>query len=178
MTQARSVDAAFALVPSSGRGEPPPSGGTTTPTTTPTTTTNPITAPVAATPLDVTGPSLSLLRLTPARIRVARGTTVRYSLSEPARVVFRVGRALVGRRVGSRCEPTTALNRALVRCLRWVRLPGGFSQAGRRGANSRWFAGRLAGRRLAAGRYRVVALSTDRAGNAGVARRAALTVIR
>ena len=168
-----SVTADFAALPPSGGGTNPPPGGTTTPTTT----TSPITSPVGATSIDP-APNLTLLRTSPARWRIGRGSTLAYSLSEAARVVFRVERAVTGRRVGGRCARTTALNRAQVRCLRWVRLPGGFAQSGRRGANSKRFSGRLAGRLLAAGRYRFVALYTDAAGQAGVARRAGFTVIR
>ena len=170
MSQARGITASFGLVPSGG-------GGTTTTTTT-TNTSSPITGPLTATPLDGTAPSLTLLRLRPTRFRVPGGTTVRYSLSEAAGVDFRVERALTGRRVGARCVRATTVNRARVRCLRWVRLRGRFTQSGRAGANSRRFSGRLAGVALRLGRHRLVALYRDGAGNVGVARRAAFTIVR
>jgi hypothetical protein len=49
---------------------------------------------------------------------------------------------------------------------------------GRRGANRARFRGRLGGRRLAAGRYRLAAVATDAAGNAGAPRRAAFRIRR
>jgi hypothetical protein len=176
MSAARDVGATFVENATGGGGTggggtPPPAGGTTPAAT------NPITGPLTTIALDVRPPRLSSLRATPGRFRARRGTTVRYTLSEPARVIFRIERSLGGRRVGGSCMPTTARNRSRPRCTRWKRLAGELAQSGRRGPNARRFGGSLAGRRLAAGRYRFAARPTDAAGNRGLVRRAAFTVV-
>ena len=88
---------------------------------------------------------LSGLRIEPARFRSAArgrsivrrgGAKVTYRLSGAAAVTFRVERRKGGR---------------------WVRVRGSFKQAGRAGANSLRFSGRVGGKRLRAGRYRLVA---------------------
>ncbi|HEX8204690.1 MAG TPA: PKD domain-containing protein [Solirubrobacteraceae bacterium] len=81
-------------------------------------------------------PTLSDLRLKPAKLRSGRGGRVTFRLDTAARVVFTIERAK-GRR--------------------FKKLAGSFTAQGRAGANSVRFKGRLAGRRLRAGRYRLVA---------------------
>ncbi len=98
----------------------------------------------------------------PAR---TRGTTITYRLSEAAAATFRVERALTGRRVGGRCVRTTRANRTRRACQRFVLLPGSFRQASTAGLNAFRFTGRLAGRALAPGGYRLVAVAADTAGN-------------
>jgi hypothetical protein len=88
--------------------------------------------------------------------RPRRGTTFRYRLSEPARVVF-----TVERRVGRR----------------FARV-GAFAQRAGAGANARRFSGRIGGRKLRPGRYRAILGATDAAGNRSRAKRAAFKVVR
>jgi hypothetical protein len=135
---------------------------------------------VIAPAADVLAPVASLLRsarfafpAAPSGASVARrvtGTTIRYRLSEAARVAFTVRRERAGRRVGLLCRPPTRANRLRPRCRRYVALRGSFTHAGRAGANAFRFTGRLAGRKLAPGLYRLVARPTDAAGNRGAAR--------
>jgi hypothetical protein len=80
----------------------------------------------------------------PGVIAVALGTQVRYKLSEAATAHFRVQRPKSGR---------------------YVTLRGGFTHAGSVGANSFKFTGRLGGRKLKPGRYRLVQVAVDAAGN-------------
>jgi hypothetical protein len=89
---------------------------------------------------------LSGLRIKPASLRSATrgrsivrrgGAKVSYRLSGAAAVTFRVERRHGGR---------------------WVRVRGRFKQAGKSGANSLRFSGRVGGKRLRAGRYRLVAI--------------------
>jgi sugar lactone lactonase YvrE len=91
------------------------------------------------------GPALISLRLSPRAFRAARrgpsispraGTRVTYDLAAPARVRFAVQRAVRGA---------------------YRRVPGGFAHQGSAGANSFRFSGRVRGRRLRPGRYRLVA---------------------
>jgi hypothetical protein len=101
-------------------------------------------------------PRVTGYRLAPKVFRAARrggslavarvGTRVRYRLSEPARVVFRVQR----------------LRRD--RGARYVLLRGSFSRRSRGGRNVVRFTGRLRRHRLAPGRYRLVITAVDAQG--------------
>jgi uncharacterized delta-60 repeat protein len=119
---------------------------------------------------DSTAPVLTGLRLTPPRfprgnrlpaLKGARATRrspqIRFTLSEPARVRFTFKRARHGR---------------------YRPVPGSFTVNARAGASRVRFHGRLtARRRLAPGRYRLIATPVDRAGNTGNARRAAFRLL-
>ena len=85
-----------------------------------------------------------------------RGTTVRYELTGAAAVGFTVERALRGRVVGGRCRKQTPANRGKRKCTRFKKLRGGFSHQGAAGPNSFRFSGRLRGRALRPGKYRLV----------------------
>ena len=105
---------------------------------------------------------LSGLRLSPTRFRsrgVKRGkpplgTTLSYRLSVAARVVFTVERARQGRRVKGACRKPTRANRARRSCTRWIAV-GRFGVDGKAGANTTRFAGKVGGRPLAPGGYRI-----------------------
>ena len=103
---------------------------------------------------DLLVPQLSGLRA--GTLRGRGSMVVRYTLSERAVVTFTVQRRAKGR---------------------WVRLRGAVRQTGAAGANrlrvSRW-----KGRRLKPGRYRLVAVARDLAGNQAPPRRAAFRVVR
>jgi hypothetical protein len=87
-------------------------------------------------------------------------------------VAFRVDRALAGRRSHGSCRRATRRNRRGRRCTRYRKVRGGIDQAGVLGANSLAFNGRLSGKRLAVGRYRLVAVASGFAGNSARATRA------
>jgi hypothetical protein len=95
---------------------------------------------------------------------VRKGTTVRYRLSEAARVSVTVKRALAGRRVAGRCEKPTRSNGGARRCARLRRI-GRFAIDSRAGTNSHGFSGRIGTRSLAVGRYRATLVASDAAGN-------------
>jgi hypothetical protein len=109
-------------------------------------------------------PRVSRLRLIPFAFRAARrggptgrrgGALVRFVLSEPARVTFRVQR-----KVG----------------LRWRTVRGVFRRAGHTGLNRLHFRGRIGGHRLAVGRYRLVVGAVDRLGARSIVRRAGFRI--
>jgi len=114
-------------------------------------------APGTGAPRDVTRPGLSRFGLSRSVFRAARsgpalavrrpavGTKLRFRLSEAATVRLAVQRRVKTRRGGRR----------------WKTLKGSATLAGRVGANAFTFRGRLAGRRLAAGRYRLLARAQD-----------------
>ena len=95
----------------------------------------------------------------------ARGTRVSYRLSEAATATFRVQRVLAGRRVRGHCVRPSRANRGRRRCTRYRTLRGSFSHTGTAGRNRFRFSGRLRGRKLRPGRYRLVATATDAAAN-------------
>lgn len=121
-------------------------------------------------PPDLVAPQLSGLTISPASFRAkgavasaAVGGAVRYRLSEPAGVAFSVERVLVGHRRGKRCLSGPGQGRP---CPLFRKLRGGFAVTGAAGLNRVGFNGRLRGRALPPGRYRLVAVATDAAGNA------------
>ena len=93
-----------------------------------------------------------------------RGTKVSFRLNEAATVRFTVTRRAKGRRVKrgkkTRCVKPTRKNRKGKRCTRVVTLKGSFTRNGIAGKNSFHFTGRLRGRKLKPGRYRLVATAT------------------
>ncbi len=115
--------------------------------------------PRPADPRDLVAPTVRGLAVRPNRLRRGRRAWIAWSESESASVTFRLER-LRGRRA------------------RWVRLTGSFRRSGAVGANRLRFAGRLRGRLLIPGRYRVVAMARDGAGNVSSPARAAFRIVR
>jgi hypothetical protein len=103
-------------------------------------------------------PRLNNLSVRPFAFRAGplRGAVVRFTLSEPAIVRLRV-------------ERRTALGR-------WAGVRGLLVRTGRAGANAFRFTGAIGGRRLGPGRYRFVAVATDRLGARSFVRRAQFRV--
>lgn len=126
--------------------------------------------PVGPPPPDHTAPVLSQLAISPPAFKAARsgasisaaGGNVYFRLSEPARVSFRVERGGQGHRRGKRCLAGPGEGR---KCTRFSKLRGSFAAESGLGLSSVRFRGRLGGRALAPGRYRLVATATDPAGN-------------
>lgn len=86
--------------------------------------------------------------------RLPVGTTFRFRLNHAASVRLTFSQVVSGRRVGRRCENTTRSNRAKRRCARYESR-GGLSVDARAGMNRIAFRGKLRGRTLKPGRYRV-----------------------
>lgn len=110
------------------------------------------------------------------RRMVPRGTSFRYVLSEPARVIFTIDRKVLGRKVRGRCVRPTGRNSGRRRCVRYRRVSS-FSQQGQERANRRRFSGRVGGRSLRAGAYRATVRAIDAAGNRSRARRLHFRVV-
>jgi hypothetical protein len=132
-------------------------------------------------------PVLAQLWLSPWRFRaasrsasvaVSTGTTVRFRLSEAATVRLLAERARSGRRRGRKCVAPRRARPTAKRCTRFVAVKGRATASGKAGSNRLRFRGRLAGRRLAPGRYRLVVTAIDQAGNRSRAKRAGFTVVR
>jgi hypothetical protein len=100
--------------------------------------------------LDRARPVLSRVSLRPFAFRAGRRARLRFSLSEQARVIVRIQRRRRSRRGGR---------------FRYVRLRGRFSVTRRGGRNAVRFRGRLRGRALRPGRYRLALVAVDAARN-------------
>jgi hypothetical protein len=103
------------------------------------------------------------------RLAVRKAVTISYELSQPARVTFSVDRGLLGRRSRGKCRKPTRRTRHRRACRRYKRMRGSLAQSGVQGSNSLGFGGRLRGKRLKAGHYRLHAVAS---GYSGSSRRA------
>ncbi|HEX8083650.1 MAG TPA: hypothetical protein VF529_05115 [Solirubrobacteraceae bacterium] len=171
------VGTSVEVTPASQPGEPgpgdPPPGDAPPPGAGP---------PLPPGPAPGAGPRAELLRLSlrPRSFRAARrggsvlagpprgaGTRVTYRLSRAGSVRFGVERLVAGRRRGRTCVPK---GRAGRRCEKAVAVRGSITRTD--GAPFT-FTGRIGGRRLAPGRYRLVARAES-----GAARRAPFVILR
>jgi hypothetical protein len=119
-------------------------------------------------------PVLDSLTLSPSAFRAATsgptvgttgGTKVGYRLSEAATVTFTVEHPSPGVRQRRRCvKPQGPIPASAKRCTRYV-AKGSFTDAGGLGANSLRFSGRVKGKPLTPGPYRLAARAKDAAGN-------------
>ncbi len=139
---------------------------------------------------DATAPSASALSVGPRAFRAAGrgpsasgrggapvGTRVAFDSTEAARARFTVERPRRGIRRRGRCvRPRRDVSGR--RCTRWVTSRGSFGWDAAAGANSLRFSGRLRGRRLAPGRYRLALRLTDAAGNRSAPVRTRFRIVR
>jgi hypothetical protein len=85
------------------------------------------------------------------------GAEVTYTLNVASGVRFTVAKVESGRTSSGRCVGLTKANHDARRCTRLVALPGSFTRAGSAGVDRFDFSGRLGGRELAIGSYRLIA---------------------
>ena len=125
---------------------------------------------------DTVPPLISSLTLSPKAFHAARfgaaisaaarGATVTYQLSEPAQVTYRIERAARGVKRAGRCVKRTRSTPAKAKaCPRYVALQPLLGEEVDEGENSFRLNGRLGGRPLKPGRYRLGAEASDAAGN-------------
>jgi hypothetical protein len=126
--------------------------------------------------------TLTAFSLTPSRFRTRAGhgrvgTTIAFMASGAARVTVRFERVRAGSVRGGRCVPAAA-RKGTKRCTRYTKLRGTLRlTAAATGRKQRVrFLGKVAGRRLAPGAYRVSAIATGTSG-ASAPRRATATVL-
>jgi Ca2+-binding RTX toxin-like protein len=118
---------------------------------------------------DVVAPVIKRLKLKPRAFAAARkgpsvikrrGTRIAYRVSEAAKVTFGVQRRRGHRKA------------------RWKRVRGRFTRLSPAGANGLRFSGRLRGRRLRRGRYRLTVFAVDAAGNRSARATARFKIVR
>jgi virginiamycin B lyase len=116
-----------------------------------------------------------------ARVADKTGTTIRYTLSEAAKVTLRFDRKLAGRRVkkGKKtvCAKPTRKNRKKRKCTRY-KSAGTLTRSSKQGKNSVKFTGRIGTKALKVGRYRLVITATDTAGNKSKAKNLSFRVVK
>jgi hypothetical protein len=144
--------------------------------------------PATSPPTAVVQAMLSRLSVSPGAFRAARsggsvmssrkiGTGMRYVLSVSASIRFTIEEVVPGRRSGHRCDPPSTRNHNGARRLRYVAVAGAFTVAGHPGKNSFRFSGRLRGKPLAPGTYRLTATSSTN-GRRATAQTAPLRILQ
>ncbi len=129
---------------------------------------------------DKAKPTVTKLRLSAKRLRLGgSGITIRYALSEGARVTLSFERVTSGRKVGGRCVKATRRNRTRKRCSRYAAVKPTLSFADQAaGPNTIAFKGRLSRRkRLSPGPYRLTLRARDEAGNSSKRLTARISVL-
>lgn len=110
--------------------------------------------------------------------KVPTGTKISFSLSEAATVKFTVQRKTRGRKVSGKCKAKTRRNAKKKACTRYVTVKGSFSDNGTAGKNSLTFRGRLGGKALRPGSYRLTGTATDSSKASSVPRRKGFKIVR
>ena len=149
--------------------------------------------PVADDGADTAPPVISEFGLSHRRFRVVRqsnqsaaakhryepGTDINYRLSEDAAVTFRIYRIVAGRvnSAGGIRRCVTRIRCGKAEPCRRLRLAGTLTRQATSGPNTLAFSGRVDGRALRPGRYRLTLQATDRAGNTSDSARRHCTVV-
>jgi len=181
-----------AVAPAGG-GNPPPAGGGNPPPPPPPPaaaglvpglgavrdTSTPIVSGLGLTnnPFVVGGSTPTFGRAAKKAKRHKKGTTFRYTLTEPATVRIVIAQAASGRRRGRGCvAPTRRLGKART-CTR-ISVKGTLTRTSRQGSNRVAFSGRIGSRKLAPGRYQATITATDAAKNTSKPQTIAFTIVR
>jgi hypothetical protein len=108
----------------------------------------------------------------------AKGTTIKYTLSDPATVTMVVERSLKGRRSGSKCVKATAKLKRKKSCTRYVKsatLKRTYKSAG---AKKLPFSGRAGRRAMPFGSYRIRATARAGTGTTSIERKATFKIVK
>jgi Domain of unknown function DUF11 len=139
--------------------------------------------------VDVIPPSILSAQASPSTFRLGSllprftrkrpvGTTISFTLSEPARAALIFSQTRPGRRIGKRCVAPKRNNQRKRRCPRSVRV-GSLTFSGHAGTNKVRFQGRLSrSKKLTPGRYTLTITATDSAGNAARPKTTKFTIVR
>jgi Glycine rich protein len=137
---------------------------------------------------DTTKPTFADLSFSRTTFRAARsggsiaraqlGSQVSFNLSEASSVKFTVRRKTTGRRVRGKCRPATRSNRRARACTRWKAVSGSFTVAGQGGTDTFTFRGRVGGKTLRPGSYRLSGQATDPANNTSLPHSKGFRIVR
>jgi hypothetical protein len=142
--------------------------------------------------LDRTKPRLSGISFSATTFRAAKsgasisrkkkkfrtGTKAAFNLSEFSAVKFTVERKTKGRKVGKKCKAQTKSNKKKKACTRWVKAKGSFTVFGKAGKTRFTYRGRIGGKALKPGSYRLTGTATDPSKNVGLPRRKAFKIVK
>jgi hypothetical protein len=106
------------------------------------------------------------------------GSKFSFNLSEASAVKFTIERKTTGRRVNRRCKTRTKKNKTKPRCTLYKKVSGSFTVPGKSGKNTITFRGRVGGRKLRTGSYRMTGTATDSAKNASTPARATFRIVK
>jgi hypothetical protein len=131
---------------------------------------------------------VSRAAFTPSRFRVAgrrtplsaaapKGSTLRFSLSEPASVAITIARKASGRRVGTSCRAPSRTNRGRRHCTRYKTV-GTLKRQGLQGPNAVGFTGRIGRRAFKPRAYHASVKARDAAGNVSSPSTAGFTIVK
>ncbi len=112
------------------------------------------------------------------RSKARTGTKVSFNLSEASAVKFTVQRRTSGRRVSRKCKTRTRKNRSKSRCTLWRNVRGSFTVSGKAGKNTFRFRGRIRGKPLKPGSYRLNSQATDKARNKSPFKRKQFKIVK
>ena len=140
----------------------------------------PLPPSVSAGPRDTTRPRITQVDVSPRRWKRGRslpqasamptGTTIRWRMNETARVTLTFQRSRPGRRLGGRCLKPTRRLALRPRCARVRSVAALTVFSGHPGINRLRFRGRLPGKILGLGTYRVALEARDGGGNVSTTR--------
>ena len=106
------------------------------------------------------------------------GTTIRFSLTQPATATLTFSQPKAGRKVRGRCRSLTRANRRKPRCT-IANVRGSLILSAHAGTNKVRFQGRLSrSKKLKPGRYTLTITATDSAGNRSNAKATRFTIVR
>lgn len=106
------------------------------------------------------------------------GTKVSFNLTEAASVRFTVQRKTTGRRVSGKCRTPSRKNRKKRKCTLWKNVTGSFTYPGKAGKNTFTFRGRIGGKALRTGSYRLNGTATDPANNTSTPRNKTFKIVK
>ena len=102
--------------------------------------------------------------VSPRTFRAAQGTTIRFTVSDAARVSIAIGQRTMGRRVSTRCLANRPALRRRPRCVR-ILTRGTLRRNASQGTNRLRFTGRAHGRLLRPGNYQFTLRATHTSGS-------------
>jgi hypothetical protein len=106
------------------------------------------------------------------------GTKVSFSLSEASSVKFTVQRKTKGRKVNGKCKTRTHKNRKKKSCTLYKTVRGSFTVSGKAGKNTFKFTGRMGGKALKPGSYRLTGTASDPSKNTSVPKRKGFKIVK
>jgi hypothetical protein len=106
------------------------------------------------------------------------GTKVSFNLSEASSVKFTVQRKTKGRKVHGKCKTKTHSNRRKKSCTFYKSVKGAFTVAGKAGKDTFTFRGRMGGKSLKPGSYRLNGTATDPSKNASVPKQKGFKIVK